>query len=250
LLSNSRGESSTQTRPRTLSRKRSSPHRFRLRDTGYGVYAEILKGHRLRSLPFDIELPPPERIPPRLAQALIEAFPGTEVEGPEGIPKWDLSNAPPVNRGRLAQRVYIAVYAARDFLSRASHDSPDPLTQVSLGALGPRQARVTARGQVAIDAAPALALFEAAFDGVHLRRIRRCPECGRFYYAKRVDKQACDEHLTLMRVRRARRKMGKYEESQSFWRRGTLVLPNGDERIQVLHLARKLMEQEDREEEK
>ena len=193
-------------------------------------------------LPFDIELPPPERIPPRLVRALMEAFPGTgEVEGLEGIPKWDLSNAPPVNRGRLAQRVYIAVYAARDFLDRASDDSPDPLTQVSLGALGPRQARVTAWGQVAIEAAPALALFEAAFDGVHLRRIRRCPECGRFYYAKRVDKQACDEHLTLMRVRRARRKMGKYEEAQSFWRRGTLVLPKGNDRMPVLDLARKLM---------
>ena len=202
-------------------------------------------------LPFDIEPPPPERIPPHLVQAILEAFPSTaEPEGTEGIPKWDLSNAPAFNRWRLARRVYIAVYAARDFLNRASDDSPKPVTQVSLGALGSRQARVTAWGQVAIEAAPALALFEAAFDGVHLRRIRRCPECGRFYYAKRVDKQACDEHLTLMRVRRARRKMGKFEEAQSFWSRRALILPKADERMPLLDLARKLMRNEIEEKEK
>jgi hypothetical protein len=201
-------------------------------------------------MPFDIELGPPDRIPPQLVQSLIDGFPGAGgVEETGGIPKWNSTSTPASSRWELAQRVYIVFHAARDFLNRATDDSLNANTPVSLGALGTRKARATAWGQVAIEAAPALGLFEAAFDGVHLRRIRHCPPCGRFYYAKRLDKQACDEHLTLMRVRRARRKKGKYEEAQSFWRRGTLVLPKGEEeRIPVLDLARKLMGNEIQEE--
>ena len=40
--------------------------------------------------------------------------------------------------------------------------------------------------------------------GAGALRIRRCPVCGRFYYAVRADKGACDEHLARARVKRGR----------------------------------------------
>ncbi len=40
--------------------------------------------------------------------------------------------------------------------------------------------------------------------GAGALRIRRCPVCGRFYYAVRTDRGACDEHLARARVQRGR----------------------------------------------
>jgi hypothetical protein len=46
--------------------------------------------------------------------------------------------------------------------------------------------------------------FKEALEGTEILRVCRCPICGRFYYAVRKNKGACDEHLARARVKRGR----------------------------------------------
>ena len=51
-----------------------------------------------------------------------------------------------------------------------------------------------------------------ALTGLDPRRIKRCPECGTFFLAWRLDKSACSPRcLNLARVHRHRAKRGRYE---------------------------------------
>lgn len=55
-----------------------------------------------------------------------------------------------------------------------------------------------------------------AFERVEIARIRRCPMCGKFFYAVRANKGACDEHLAYARVQRGRdpEMRKQYEENR------------------------------------
>jgi hypothetical protein len=52
--------------------------------------------------------------------------------------------------------------------------------------------------------------FLPALDHLDLTRIRRCPVCGKFYFARRTDAGACSPHCqNVNRVRRSRKKQGE-----------------------------------------
>jgi hypothetical protein len=51
-------------------------------------------------------------------------------------------------------------------------------------------------------------------EGLDLNRIKRCPACHVFFFAKPSHKGACDLHLGLVRQWRARGKQAQYEESR------------------------------------
>jgi hypothetical protein len=60
----------------------------------------------------------------------------------------------------------------------------------------------------------AWASFREAVKDVEAERLRRCPVCMRIYYAARLNKQACDEHLLLAAVWRTRGKLLNQETAQ------------------------------------
>ena len=69
-------------------------------------------------------------------------------------------------------------------------------------------------GQPAIRFVPDLVLdgLRQALSGFDPRRIKRCPECGAFFLAQRLDKSACSQRcLNLARVHRYRAKQPQYE---------------------------------------
>jgi hypothetical protein len=66
--------------------------------------------------------------------------------------------------------------------------------------------RIDPEGGVEIEDHPVWAKFKAALRGVHVDRLRRCPECRRIYYAVRNNKRACDAHLALAAVKRSQRR--------------------------------------------
>jgi predicted nucleic acid-binding Zn ribbon protein len=53
--------------------------------------------------------------------------------------------------------------------------------------------------------------FLAVIEGVEVTRLRRCPVCGRFFWAQREDKAACGARCAnVYRVRRRREKQREY----------------------------------------
>ena len=59
-------------------------------------------------------------------------------------------------------------------------------------------------GRVSFEPELILADFMKALEGTEILRVRRCLICGRFYYAVRDNKGACDEHLARVRVKLGR----------------------------------------------
>jgi len=59
-------------------------------------------------------------------------------------------------------------------------------------------------GRVSFEPDLMLQRFKKALEGTEILRVCRCPICGRFYYAVRKNKGACDEHLARARVKRGR----------------------------------------------
>ncbi len=76
-------------------------------------------------------------------------------------------------------------------------------------------------GRVSFQPEPNLSRFKSALEGVEISRVRRCPLCGKFYYAVRDNKGACDAHLDRARVERGRNPelRAKYEEARRFRKR-------------------------------
>jgi len=71
-------------------------------------------------------------------------------------------------------------------------------------------------GRVSFEPELNLGEFMKTLAGTEILRVRRCPACGKFYYAVRANKGACDEHLARERVRRGRdpHLQKKYEASR------------------------------------
>jgi hypothetical protein len=67
-------------------------------------------------------------------------------------------------------------------------------------------ASIDRTGLFAMEPVPVWWVFQQAFKGLDVTRLRRCPlsTCGRIFYAKRANSGACDEHLALARTRRSR----------------------------------------------
>jgi hypothetical protein len=67
--------------------------------------------------------------------------------------------------------------------------------------------------------------FFAAIQGHDIRKFKRCPICGKFFIAWRIDKGACSPKcLALNRVRRHRERQSVYEEKRKL--KGTVSKPS------------------------
>ena len=75
--------------------------------------------------------------------------------------------------------------------------------------------------------------FKTAIAGVELSRLRHCPVCCRIYYAIRANKGACDEHLALAAVRRARGKASTYQSNRRFRQKTGLPGVRGRQRAEM-----------------
>lgn len=195
-------------------------------------------------LPFDIEAPAPDEAPEDLVEYVFEqgAGPSVDRDGNDSVTRFPPRDSLPsrryTDRVAAARSTYVQFYAVRRILAElvAAHLEDAADTAISLMALGAPTLSFTPAGRIHISADKALRLFSASFDGVDVDRIRRCPECGKFYYAARITKRACDLHLTLMRVRRARGRRGKYEETRRFRKRTGLKAVKGKERERLTKL--------------
>lgn len=74
----------------------------------------------------------------------------------------------------------------------------------------------TGNGRVSFKSDPLLEAFKKALEDTEISRVRRCGLCGKFYYATRANKGACEEHLARARVERSRDSAlrQKYEETR------------------------------------
>jgi hypothetical protein len=86
--------------------------------------------------------------------------------------------------------------------------------------------------------------FYQALQGLNIQRLRRCPICGRIYYAVRKDLAACPEHLKLARSRRERGKLPEYTASRRLRKKLGLKGSRGKQR-QKLDLRSRALRPED-----
>jgi hypothetical protein len=57
-------------------------------------------------------------------------------------------------------------------------------------------------GRLTLKTDPTWLAFAQALEDVEPQRIRRCPECGAFFYAIRNNTQGCEKHRALLNVKR------------------------------------------------
>jgi hypothetical protein len=132
------------------------------------------------------------------------------------------------NRTAAAQLLYSLFFSVRrafetiveesDHRRRRAQPGRNPITYPSYFSwpfFGFSQSvEIDAMGGIHIRDDPAWASFREALKDVEAERLRRCPVCKRIYYAARLNKQACDEHLLLAAVWRTRGKLRNQEAVQ------------------------------------
>jgi hypothetical protein len=82
--------------------------------------------------------------------------------------------------------------------------------------------------QPAIHIVPDIVLdgVRGALAGLDPGRIKRCPECGTFFLARRLDKSACSPRCSnLVRVHRHRARQPKYEYNRKLKKAGVTIEP-------------------------
>ncbi len=88
----------------------------------------------------------------------------------------------------------------------AYEEVPFPIMQYAGG---------TDDGRIRFQADPLREALKTALEGAEIRRMRRCPICGRFFYARRVTQQACSKGCnSTRRVRAWREKQAEYEHNR------------------------------------
>jgi len=149
-----------------------------------------------------------QRIFKALHHRLLQRFPQGRIE--IGERTWNLAGNP-----LKVYRVYAAVREALDAIA-APHWQLGNLHVATLAL--PLPVRwveiVWDHQQPAIRFVPDIVLdgLREALTGLDPRRIKRCPECGAFFLAWRLDKSACSPRcLNLARVHRHRAKQKDYE---------------------------------------
>ena len=209
-------------------------------------------------LPFDSEPPRPDEVEGSFVEDFFEAAGPRASEGVIRITKLPAADVfrwtDWTDRAEAARAFYHLFFNVRrvmtDFVQRegtnptkaappTAHASTPDLSRVPvpplLGSVSIYM-NTSRTGRIWFSNDPALELFQHCFEGVEVQRIRTCPECGRFYYATRSDKGACDDHLTLMRVRRARNQRGRYEKARQYRKRLRVKAVKGNERKRLLNL--------------
>jgi hypothetical protein len=83
----------------------------------------------------------------------------------------------------------------------------------------PESLEINEDGTISFSGNEAWSDFKAVLAGVDHRRLRRCLECSRIFYAVRGNKQACNEHLALAAVKRSTKaipeeKRAEYERNR------------------------------------
>jgi predicted nucleic acid-binding Zn ribbon protein len=79
----------------------------------------------------------------------------------------------------------------------------------------PHYASGDADGRIVFQAEPLLQIFRAAIQGAEIRRLGRCPICGKFFYAVRSTQKTCSQRCNATRrVRAWRANMVRYEYSR------------------------------------
>jgi hypothetical protein len=152
------------------------------------------------------------------------------------------------------ERFYSLFYSVRSLLSDLidAHDKPGSKSALALlgatpGPLAgvvqtvpvcfiPVQHAVILGGIISFYEDSNWSLFKTAIAGVEVSRLRRCPVCCRIYYAIRANKRACDDHLALAAVWRARGKAPTYRSSRQFRQRAGLKGIRGRKRAEIVTL--------------
>jgi hypothetical protein len=152
--------------------------------------------------------------------------------------------------GQEAKRFYQLFYAVRtlfsDLIVWRQESLEEPREKPGLGGLlseyvpvfhsAGQHAFIGKNGRISIVDEPVWSLFKGAINGIEVSRIRRCPVCNRVYYATRANKGACDDHLALAAVWRARGKAPTYQSGRQFRHQAGLKGVRGRKRTEIVKL--------------
>jgi hypothetical protein len=161
----------------------------------------------------------------RIFEAVHDRFLRRFARGRIAIGKrtWNLAGDP-----LKVYRVYAAVREALDaIIAPQLRFGSTHVVTVALPLSASRVEIVWDQQRPAMRFAPDIVLdgLREALTGLDPRRIKRCPECGAFFVARRLDKSACSPGcLNLARVHRHRARQSQYEYTRKLKSAG-LVKP-------------------------
>jgi len=151
-------------------------------------------------------------------------------------------SAPP-RRPRREQLLHTGLPAPRslaDIAAAAPSIPPEPQRQLYIY----RPVTVFVFSKIEFVDDPYWGAFREAMEAADPGRLKRCPVCARVYYAVRKNTGACNEHQSLARVRKARRKAADYNASRRFRRKIGGAGVRGKERKRLVELSEALRGQD------